>query len=40
MIDGLCGRWFGDARGSLAEEARGGGRSGGGGKDRAEVRIS
>jgi len=23
MTDGLCGRWFGDARDSLTEEARG-----------------
>ena len=40
MTDGLCDRWFGDARDSLAGEARGWGRSGGGGKDRAELRIS
>ena len=40
VTDGLCADGPGDARDSLAEEARGWGRSGGGGKDRAELRIS
>ena len=40
MTDGLCADGPGDARDSLAGEARGWGRSGGGGKDRAELRIS